>query len=120
MEDAVIPFHSARLNEGGAFDLNSGFFTAPVPGIYHFEFFGIKDSSGISLYIYLQVNGANVGLAYAYDENLSDNVVLSASLRLAADDRVNLYHVNEDGGVLLDTVNHLTHFSGWLVEEDLM
>jgi len=44
----------------------------------------------------------------------SDVVSLSASLRLAAGDRVNLF-------LLEGALSHLqSHFNGWLVEEDLM
>ena len=35
--NAVIPFDVACLNQGNAFDLASGIFTVPVPGIYHFD-----------------------------------------------------------------------------------
>ena len=110
----------ARLNEGDAFDLPSGIFTVPVPGIYHFDVSARKYFSSNFLRISLQVNGLTVGSAYTEQSAPAshDVVSLSASLRLAAGDRVNLY--NFDGGMLYDSLNHYTHFSGWLVEEDLM
>lgn len=118
--NVIIPFQLARLNEGGAFDLASGIFTVPSPGIYHFDFSAVKTTSTISLDIYLQVNGANVGVAWTSQtaEGSYDSISLSTSLRLAAGDRVNLYKLYD--GVLLDNMNHHTHFSGWLVEEDFM
>jgi hypothetical protein len=117
---AVIPFELARLNEGGAFNLTSGIFTAPSAGIYHFDFSAVKSESATWLSICLQVNGANVGYAYAgqYATRSNDVVSLSASLRLAKGDRVNLY--NYARGVLYDYNYHRTHFTGWLVEEELM
>jgi len=73
------------------------------------------------LSIYLKVNGDNAGIAWARaytDPRATDVVSLSASLRLSAGDTVNLY--NYGGGELLDDLDHMTHFSGWLVEEDLV
>jgi len=48
-DNAVIPFDLARLNEGGAFDLALGTFTAPVGGIYYFDFSGSKAASSDSI-----------------------------------------------------------------------
>jgi len=71
------------------------------------------------LSIYLQVKGANVGNAHTdpFVTGSFDSISLSASLRLAAGDRVNLFN---EGGVLADDGRHFTHFAGWLVEEELM
>ena len=113
----VIPFELARLNEGDAFNLSSGVFTAPVKGIYNFQFSGLKDRSAINLDIYLRVNDRYVGVAYTSHSPEHHAVSLSASLRLEAGDNVYLYKY---AGVLYDSSNHYTHFSGWLVEEDLM
>jgi len=122
----------ARLNEGNAFDLTSGYFKAPVKGIYHFDFSAIHitdyipdhistTSTASAVRIYLLVNSYHVGATYTEQDGLQSKEVatLSASLRLAAGDSVSLYL--EGVGVLYDIAAYsLTHFSGWLVEEDLM
>ena len=89
--ESVIPFQLARLNEGDAFNLMSGIFTAPVPGIYHFQFSGVKPGDAADLSIFLQLNGKNLGEAYTFSSGSYDSVSLSASLRLAAKDKVNLF-----------------------------
>ena len=117
---AVIPFESARVNEGNAMNVISGIFTVPIAGIYHFQFSAVKDKSVAYLAIHLQVNGVTVGEAPTNQPTAGsyDGVSLSASLRLAANDRVNLYNLK---GVLHENRNApMTHFSGWLVEEEFI
>ena len=41
----IITFEIERLNGGGAMNLDTGIFTAPVDGIYQFRFSGCKDYS---------------------------------------------------------------------------
>jgi len=107
-----------RLNEGNAFNLKSGIFTVPVTGIYNFEFSGVKLNYASHLSIFLQVNGVNVGLANTKG-GANDVATLSASLRLVAGDRVNLFNV-PDSVLFGNGKDNYTHFSGWLVDETLM
>jgi len=114
-----------RLNEGGAFDLSSGVFTAPVPGIYHFEFHGVKDGSTSYLDVLLQLNGRTFAAATTGVTGTVDTLSLSSTLRLKAKDRVNLYNWKNlnpyPTSALFDFDHlHLTHFSGWLMKEDLI
>ena len=120
-----IPFELARLNEGDAFNLSSGIFTVPVNGIYHFQFSAVKSLPYKYLDIFLQVNGTNIALAYTIQSSSGTSTVisLSSSLRLAVSDRVNLFNhksLPNENGMLFDDLNHRTHFSGWLIVEDLM
>jgi len=118
---STIPFELERLNEGDAFNLNSGIFTVPVPGIYNLQFSAVKDESASYLKILLQVNGITVGGSWTQPAARgSKNVVsLSISLRLKTGDRVSL--MNSGSGAIFDDGFddglHLTHFSGWLVEQ---
>lgn len=63
LNNAVIQFDKERLNIGGAMDMSTGIFSAPGDGIYQFEFNGIKSLQN-SLYVFLQVNGASIGVAH--------------------------------------------------------
>lgn len=119
--NSVITFELERLNEGKAMNLKTGFFTVPVPGIYYFQFSAVNHRDRTNLWIDLRVNGATVGHAQTNDEISGiphiNTVSLSSSLRLAVNDRVNLYTHHE--GVIFDGSSHTTHFTGWLVQEDL-
>ena len=116
--NAVIPFDVERLNVGGAMNLATGVFIAPVDGIYHFEFTGVKYADSSAIFIYLQVNGVNIGSAYA-TEMLPDFLGLSgisASLKLKNGDQVRLFKTTGT----LHEFQQYTFFTGWLVEEDLV
>ena len=120
LANVVIPFDLERLNVGGAMNLATGIFTVPVDGIYHFEFSALRDSTdSTSMNIGLDVNGVRTGTCYVtslpnYFMALSG---ISASLKLKIGDQVTLF---KSAGTLNDGGSHYTHFTGWLVEEDLV
>jgi len=111
----------ARLNQGNAFDLSSGVFNIPVNGIYHFDFTALKTPTFHGAWVDLQVNGVSIGRAGTDQSSTGtyDVVSLSSSLRLAAGDRVNLFNWNA-GSCYEDPAGRYTHFTGWLVQEDLL
>lgn len=116
--NAVINFNEERLNIGQAMNINSGVFTAPRKGTYHFAFIGMKDSSAIDLNIQLILNeGILVGTASSGDRSGFYTFGLKATLKLDEKDRISLKKIGH--GVLRDDSNHYTHFTGKLLEEDL-
>jgi len=119
LTNTVIPFEVERLNVGGAMNLATGVFTVPVNGIYHFQFSGLRDiNDATAIGVSLQVNG--VGVGYCFGGTFQNNFValsgINSSLRLKTGDKVTLY---KSSGRLNDD-SAWSHFTGWLVEEELV
>jgi len=115
----VVPFDRVVLNEGGAMNAATGIFTVPVDGIYHFDFSAMKHPNSVDVYVHLEVNEERVSSSYATGAlpNLLTLNTISVCLRLKMGDQVRLYKTT---GTLNDNAGHYTHFSGWLVDEDLL
>ncbi len=110
-----IPFEVERLNVGGAMNLGSGIFTAPKSGTYFFSFSGITDGSDKSLHIALYVNENRIGTGNSFGKY--DTLSLQSTLHLSAGDKISLRI--KEYGALFDDSNHYSHFTGWLLYEDL-
>lgn len=120
-----ITFEVERLNIGGAMNAATGIFTAPRAGVYHFTFTGVQigsnpDANG-ALSIFLSVNSQWPYVGYAYCWPFSNfttvPAILTATLKLKAKDTVSMIM---NSGILYDDANQSTHFSGYLLEEDLV
>jgi len=114
--NAVIPFDRVLLNEGEAMNAAAGIFTVPVDGIYHFDFTAMKDVDANAVFVHLQVNNEIIGSSHATSLSSVTLSGISSSLRLKMGDEVKLFKYT---GTINDNEGHYTHFSGWLVEEDL-
>ncbi len=102
---------------GAAFNLTTGIFTAPLHGIYHFDFSCIKEDWSIYINVFIQLNGETIGTASTNSLNNKafTTASLTTSLQLKEGDKINLY---KEGGSIMDGDSiHYTHFAGWLVEE---
>jgi hypothetical protein len=130
-----IPFHSARVNEGNAMDLNSGNFTAPRRGIYFFSFTGVLRCSSSSTSCYFRVglylNNFLVSSAVvSYDQS---PLSLQSTMNLIKGDQVWVQIEGMTSGAYLydfgtsqyppypwTLYTHYTHFTGFMLEEEIV
>ena len=110
-------------------NLTSGKFTAPRPGIYFFSFSGLAQfpvsSSRVQLGVALYLNGGlPIGLGYVNESNTVANqnspLTLQSTLNLKKGDQVWVaINAMSSGAFLLDDSYHLTHFTGFMLEEEI-
>ena len=107
-------------------DASSGIFTAPRNGVYSFQFSGIvfyPSSAGrIDIFLSLMLNGNQIGRS-ATDTNDDSSFythALQSTLELKMGDQVWINIVNVvSGSHLYDDVNHYSHFTGFLLQENV-
>ncbi len=129
-QDTPIPFEFAWVNEGNAMDLPSGIFTAPRPGIYFFSFTGVaylKSSSWATFDSYLYLNGNRIGTSNVKEQNAPidqyNPLTLQSTLNLQKGDRVwvQINYYPDSSLYLADyPSSHLTHFTGFMLEEEIV
>ncbi|XP_057373281.1 uncharacterized protein LOC130694148 isoform X2 [Daphnia carinata] len=136
-----LPFELTIVNIGGAMDLPSGVFTAPVNGIYFFSFAGLAQFPMLTgpdpvpvqreLGANLHKNGERIAISQVnigylvYPDNRSP-ITLQSTVSLRAGDKVWIQiYIGISGGFLyderqaeVDQGSH-THFNGWRLEEEI-
>lgn len=128
--NSSISFNSALVNIGNAMNLKSGIFTAPRPGTYFFSFTGLasfpsSSSTGVYLEIDLYLNTSTIGSSRVEEANTVNQqwspLIIQSTVTLKSGDRVSLKLVDKSPGDvrLYDDKNHFTHFTGWMLEEDI-
>jgi hypothetical protein len=132
--NSPIPFNLAVVNEGNAMNLTSGKFTAPRPGIYFFSFTGVaRLSSELSSDVYfdshLYLNGNLIIGSSSIEENNGPGVLqdspltLQSTLNLKTGDQLWVsisFSGYPDVNYLHDNLNHYTHFTGFMLEEEIV
>ncbi len=109
--------------------LTSGIFTAPRPGIYFFSFTGLAifpaSSSRVQLGVSLYLNGDRIGTGWVQESHTVDDqkspLTLQSTLNLKSGDQVWLeIRWQSTTTFLYDDSNHYTHFTGFMLEEEIV
>jgi hypothetical protein len=108
-------------------NLMSGKFTAPQSGIYFFSFTGhakFPSSSSHSFYAGLYLNGSLIGRSSIKGSAITDQhspLTIQLTLNLKKGDQVwATIQYDGSGKVLYDNSDHYTHFTGFMLEEEIV
>jgi len=118
-ETGVLRYSHEVSNIGGAMDLKSGVFTAPIAGTYSFSFSMTKNPDNFDYFeIVLRLNGARIALSVAGNGYFGAPVTLQSVLKLKKGDRIDLWKSHGEFHKLCGSFCH--HFIGSLIEEDFL
>ena len=112
---SILRYTIQLLNVGGGMNQSTGVFMAPKPGVYHFDFTGVKVGEMDSLVIHLRVNGVRIGQSFSGFGIAYVPVSIHSTLKLKSGDRVDIFI---EKGALASCGDKCIHFTGWLLEED--
>ncbi|KAG5278325.1 hypothetical protein AALO_G00097710 [Alosa alosa] len=111
----TLIFKQVISNVGNAYNSNTGFFTAPVRGVYDFSFSALSRGSSVTMAAVLRKNKKAVVSIYSTFSSHHNNASNGASLLLEVGDVVDVYLPANCR--VLDNVNHHTTFRGHLLFE---
>ncbi|XP_003458732.1 complement C1q-like protein 4 [Oreochromis niloticus] len=112
--ETTLIFKRVVTNIGNAYNINTGIFTAPVRGVYHFEWhIGAHGDASHAVYALLFKNGERIFTAYEVQPSHYVTTSNGASLLLEVGDQV-LLHLATNSKIY-DNQNHLSTFSGHLI-----
>ncbi|XP_047450520.1 cerebellin-3-like [Mugil cephalus] len=113
----IIVYKNVFLNKGGAYNMNTGIFTAPVSGVYSIALTIYSDAGSpgnlLAACVTLQVNGQAVAGAKELNTmDQEDSATIAVALQLTATDKVT---VNLTKGCFLCDDSNYNTFSAFLL-----
>ncbi|XP_063064994.1 complement C1q-like protein 2 [Engraulis encrasicolus] len=113
-KDLNLVFSRVINNIGEAYSSTTGFFTAPVRGVYYFRFTVRDDLASEAMVIRMNKNGEKVMWLYDHGNDANPTYLSSGlTLELEKGDTINL--MIPEGKRLIDTDNNFCTFSGFLL-----
>jgi hypothetical protein len=83
----IYIWSSVRINEGDAYDINTGIFTAPVTGLYYFAVHTCNYAGVNNIYAIVKEK-TDIATSYQYDNAVNDCHSMSSITTLTAGQRV--------------------------------
>jgi hypothetical protein len=116
------------VNEGNAMNLKTGIFTAPRTGTYFISFAAVVEFPDKTSYSFcrigLYLNGVSIGYSWVEESTVAyqrSPGSFQSTLNLKKGDQVWLQiHALSDRVYLFDNEAHYTHFTGFLLEEEIV
>ncbi|XP_051788124.1 cerebellin-3-like [Erpetoichthys calabaricus] len=121
--NTTVVYRKVFVNQGAAYNEQTGIFTTPVAGLYSFSFTAFHDAGApaqkLRIYMVLQRNGQDVvGLHDTTSTDQEDSATQNVVLQLDAGDRVCVKLLADF--VLFDDINHYNTFSGFFLSPVLL
>jgi len=112
-----IKFQITKLNVGNAMNIGTGIFTAPKAGTYSFAL-SCTEYSSTKPTVYLRLNGNQIAFIDLFNGSGSwKSGSINSILKLKVGDQISIVLTR---GTLSDSYDLRTHFTGILLEEDLV
>ena len=109
----VIPIQTKNFDIGGNYDTTNSRFTAPVNGVYHFDF-TVHSTSGQASAAWIRKNGTNYMRSYyaSTSGGYEGQCIINVNMQLDANDYVDIY---SSGNYYFYLVSGYNEFSGFLI-----
>ena len=102
------------INVGGGYDASTGYFRAPVAGLYSFSLTGVTDSNK-DIYLGIVKNSVNLLVIYS-NNDYADSASITGHVHLNSGDNVHVENRDDPGSQLYG--GNKNCFSGILVTAD--